>query len=153
MSFPNHGALTDALFASLQTSLGTSPVDPLVGDGVAPAGGGWLEGQPGDGVFRPYCVLVSAGASTRGMSIATYEPVVWTVGFSLRSFGGSRVQCDRMADRARNVVAGIVGTSFGQPSWRVISVEWQSLGPVVRVDSTSPAFWQVFDSVSLVVSF
>jgi hypothetical protein len=152
MTFPDHGALTDLFLESLQTGLGTGPADPLVGDALAPAGGGWLDGQPGDGVFRPYVVLASGGAAVRGPALSSYDPLIWTVGFSLRSFGGSRSQCDRMAHRARGVISEVAGSLFGDPAWSVISVEWQGLGPVVRVDAVSPPFWQVFDTVSLVVS-
>jgi hypothetical protein len=152
MTFPDHGALTDAFLTSLQTGLGSSSTDPLVGDALAPAAGGWLEGQPGDGVFRPYVVLASGGAAVRGPGLASYDPLIWTVSFSLRSFGGSRSQTDRMAHRARGVTSQIAGATFGSPAWSVISVEWQGLGPVVRVDAVNPPYWQIFDTVSLVVS-
>ena len=117
---------------------------------MAPADGGWLHGQPGDGVFRPYVVLVSSGASPRYQDLSTTWPG-WTVSFSLRSFAGSRRQCDWMGMLVRSAAQGFNHTSFGESeAWKVIGVEWSGLGPVSRVDATNPPFWQVFDSVSFV---
>jgi hypothetical protein len=147
----DHGVLTDHVLAALQASfdeLTTPP--PLVGDGEAPIDGGWVEGQPGSGAFRPYTVLVSAGAAPRGPDLGSPEPP-WAVGFSLRSFAGSRKQCDWIATKARLAVRGLLRDEFDAP-WKVSGVEWQSLGPVVRVDATSPKTWQVFDSTVLVCS-
>lgn len=148
----DHGLLTDLVLAHLESQVAglvDSPALPLVGDGVAPDGGGWLEGQPGAGVFRPYVVVASAGAVPRYLDVSSFDPD-WGVGFSLRSYGGSRKQCDWMATLSRRAVAGVASLAVGE--WRVIGVEWGTLGPVSRVDATSPPFWQSFDSVSLVLS-
>lgn len=146
----DHGALTDALLAHLTTELGTGSTDPLVGDGEKPETPcGWLDGQPGFAVFRPYVVLVSAGAVPRALGIDGPLPT-WAVNWSLRSFGGSRDQCDQMATKARRAVAGFTQSKFGDaPQWKVAGTEWPALGAVTRVDATKPAFWQVFDTVTL----
>jgi hypothetical protein len=148
----DHGLLTDLVISHLEdriAALVSSSALPLVGDGVAPDGGGWLEGQPGQGVFRPYVVVASGGASPRYQNLSTFEPN-WGANYSLRSFGGSRKQCDWMATISRQAIEGMVPTAVG--TWQVIGLEWGSLGPVSRVDATAPPFWQVFDSVSLVLS-
>jgi hypothetical protein len=146
------GLLTDSLLSHVTAriaSLVVSTPRPLVGDGVAPAGGGWLEGQPGQGVFRPYAVVASAGVSPVYQNLSSFDPD-WNASFSLRSFGGSRKQCDWMANLSRLAIAGFVPKSVG--SFSVIGLQWGGLGPTSRVDATEPPFWQVFDSFSLVLS-
>jgi len=129
--------------------LGGSDLEPLVGDGAAPADGGWLHGQPGSGVYRPYVVVVSRGASPQWNDLV--DEGTWSVGFELRSFGGSRRQADLMAHMARLAVDGLVtGQSFGTPVGKVVGTQWVSLGAVVRVDATAPPTWQVFDTITLV---
>lgn len=147
----DHGSMTDLVLSRLQQAIDagvSSSAKPLVGDGVAPADGGWLQGQPGDGTFRPYTVLVSGGAVPRYLDVSTFAPD-WAVSYSLRSFGGSRRQCDWMATLARKAAYAVHQGTF--TGWQVIGLEWGSLGPVSRVDSTSPPFWQVFDNVTFVV--
>jgi hypothetical protein len=148
----DHGLLTDLVIAHLESSISSivsSSSVPLVGDGLAPDNGGWIQGQPGDGVFRPYVVLASGGAAPRYPDLHSFDPQ-WAVSYSLRSFGGSRKQCDWMATLSRKSINGIVTTQVAE--WSVIGLEWGSLGPVSRVDSTAPPFWQVYDNVSLVLS-
>lgn len=145
------GALTDAVLSSVEASLASSGLtDPLVGDGVAPSLGGWIDGQPGSGLFRPYVVIMCSGAVPRYGTPASYTPS-WAVAFALRSFGGSRPQADLIAGYARDCVASLGKTAFGvAEEWKVINVEWGSLGATVRVDATAPAFWQAFDAFTLV---
>lgn len=142
------GALTDAFVAELESGLATAGLtSPLVGDGAAPAEGGWVAGQPGSGLFRPYVVLVAGGATPRWQDPSTYTPC-WAVAFSPRSYGGSRAQCDLMATAVRSCAESMAKTVFA--GWKVVNVEWGSLGATTRVDATSPPFWQAFDMVTLV---
>lgn len=148
----DHGLLTDlviARLAEMTATLAPSASLPPVGDGVAPDSGGWIDGQPGSGVFRPYSVVVSGGAAPRYQDLSSFEPD-WAVGYSIRSFGGSRKQCDWMATLCRRSMASMVRMDVG--GWSVIGIEWGSWGPVSRSDATSPPFWQVFDTVTLVLS-
>ena len=139
------GALTDLVLAHLGTA------NVLVGDGVAPAEGGWLSGQPGAGVFRPYATLVVTGGVPAALGLDSDFPA-WAVGFSLRSFGGSRSQCDAQAALARGAMEGLQQETFGAAAWVIAGVQWQALGAMVRVDASSPPFWQVFDTLALVCS-
>ena len=126
----DHGALTDYVLAALTAGIAanvTGSALPLVGDGVAPADGGWIHGQPGDGVFRPYVALVSGGASPINEHLDSFNPD-WSVTFSLRSFGGSRKQCDWMATLMRGLIAGLAHHTVG--SWSIIGIRWGSWGPV-----------------------
>ena len=150
----DHGALTDLVLGYLATAFEsnvdiTSGKEPPIGDGVAPAEGGWDAGQAGTGVFVPYVVLVSGGAVPVALDIANSVPA-WGVGFSLRSFGGSRAQCDWIATQSRRALEGIKRSTFGDPVAKVINVQWVTLGPVARNDSTAPPSWGVFDTVTLV---
>jgi hypothetical protein len=145
----DHGALTDAILTQMATS------GELVGDGVAPVDGGWLQGQPNQSVFVPYTVLVSTGANV--MINDLDGNLDWTVNFNLRHFGGSRKQCDWIATKIRNVIdAGpnnLLHSVFGTTvPYKVTSIQWQALGAVNRVDTVNPAFWQTFDTVGFVCS-
>jgi hypothetical protein len=149
----DHGALTDLVLDALATNMATLTAPdpaPKVGDGVAPVDGGWADGQPGTGVFVPYVTLVSGGAAPRALSPGSHIPV-WAVGFSVRCTGGSRKQCDWVATTARRALTGLDKQKFGDPEWKVINVEWASLGPVTRTDATSPAIWSVYDTITVVV--
>jgi hypothetical protein len=151
----DHGALTDLVLAHLQAQMAANPdvtagKVPPVGDGAAPTEGGWADGQAGTGIFVPYVVLVSGGAAPFALDPGSSTPT-WAVGWSLRSFGGSRKQCDWMATVAREAIGGLKKETFGTPEvWKVINTQWVSLGPVARNDSTAPPSWSVFDTVNLV---
>ena len=153
-SMIDHGALTDLVLATLGAQLGTAKTSPGIGDGVKPNETGWLGGQPGDDIFRPYLVLVSGGATPIGQDLETSTPM-FGVTFSLRCFGGSRKQCDWMATQARSALFHVIREVFGDPKgdptkyWAVMGLTWGSLGALTRVDATDPPFWQVADTFTL----
>jgi hypothetical protein len=122
---------------------------PPVGDHVAPAGGGWANGQPSSGIFIPYLVLKTGGGAPRALSPASTDPA-WALGITLMATGGSRSQCDWMARVGYRAVRGLTQQRFGTPSWKIINVEWSSLGPMLRNDATDPPFWTVSDTITLV---
>lgn len=134
------GALTDAVLELIAAG------GVLVGDGVAPASGGWDKGQPKVSRFVPYSVTGMAGASVRAYNMGKPSDD-WDVSFSLRSFGGSRKQADWAANLARLSITGMIGTRFGD--YVVGAVIWQSLGGVSRIDSVDPPYWQISDGFSL----
>ena len=142
----DHGALTDLVLGHLQTVSGE-----LVGDGIAPADGGWVKGQPNQSVFVPYSVLASGGASPTVTDFRyTFD---WRVSWSLRHFGGSRKQVDWIATKNRSAVEGLLQEHFGvSDEFKIIGMSWDSLGAVNRIDTTNPAFWQAFDSFSFICS-
>ena len=123
---------------------------PPVGDNVAPAEGGWADGQPGSGIFVPYLVVVTGGGAVRALGQGSVIPA-FSISYSLRSHGGSRTQCDWMAKVGRDGIYGVSQVKFGDPLWKVINVEWAQLGPMLRNDSTAPASWSVSDTFLLVV--
>lgn len=145
----DHGALTDAILTQLATS------GELIGDGIAPVDGGWLQGQPNQSVFVPYTVLVSTGSNV--MINDLDGNLDWTVNFNLRHFGGSRKQVDWIANKTRSVVDAGVNTllhsTFGTAEvYKVTAIQWQTLGSVNRVDTVNPAFWQCFDNLGFICS-
>lgn len=148
------GVLVDTVIEHLETVIAADPgvtsgKEPPVGDNAAPDAGGWANGQPGSGIFVPYVVLATGGSAPRALALSTYVPA-WAVGFSLRSHGGSRPQCDWMARVARDAIENLKQTKFGSPVWKVINVEWAALGPMLRNDSTAPPTWSVSDTFTLV---
>jgi len=152
----DHGALTDLVLETLAAAVAANPdvttgKEPPIGDGVAPAGGGWVEGQPGNGVFVPYGVLASGGGAPRALDLGGHVPG-FAIGFSLRAHGGSRSQCDWMATVLRSSIEGLSHQTFGADPWKIINIEWPTLGPVSRVDAVAPPFWQVFDTFNLICS-
>ena len=145
----DHGALTDAIIAQLQTS------GELVGDGIAPEEGGWLKGQPNRSVFVPYVVLVSAGSNV--MINDLDGNLDWTVNWNLRYFGGSRKQLDWIATKIRHTIdAGpnnLLHSIFGDiEPYKITAIQWQTLGSVNRVDTVNPPFWQCFDNLGFICS-
>ena len=150
----DRGALTDAVLDHVSTQLAAATgvtvgkVPPL-GDHVAPKEGGWVNGQPGSGLFVPYVVLKTGGGAPRALSPATTDPA-WAMNFTFVSNGGSRAQCDWMSRALYEAVAGLKNTRFGDPAWKVINVEWSALGAMLRNDATDPPFWSVSDTVLLV---
>lgn len=143
----NHGLLTDALISKVSSSSGQ-----LVGDGVAPDGGGWASGQPNQGIFVPYIVVVSQGA--RVVIEDFTNKVDWHVTWNTRCFGGSRKQVDWIAQKARESIDEMNKTIFGYEAlpYKVINVDWENLGAVTRIDTVNPPYWQVFDTFSLICS-
>lgn len=141
----NIGALTDLAFATIATT------NLKVGDGVAPVDGGWLSGSANVDAFIPYTVISSVGAALALPDLWS-EPD-WSATFSLRSYGGSRKQCDFAANVARNAVKTLRDESFGPVNWfKIINVADWRIGSVERLDQVDPPYWQVFDSFSLICS-
>lgn len=144
----DHGALTDLIISQISTTTGE-----LVGDGIAPADGGWLQGQPNQNIFVPYTVVVSAGAN---VTINDLDGRLdFQVNWSLRHFGGSRKQCDWIAQKTRDAIDGgpnnLLHQNFGSVmQYKITAIQWQTLGAVSRVDTVNPAFWQAYDSVGIV---
>lgn len=123
-----------------------SQAELLMGDNLAPAEGGWVNGQPQSGLFKPYTVLMLMQSSpTDGFC---EPPKEWVTQFSVRHYGASRAQLSRQANTAR--VALLVPWVDGQ--WRSMRMHWESFGSVQRVDSTDPPFWQCYDALTVQVS-
>lgn len=142
----DHGALTDRMIETLAQA-----TEERVGDGVAPADGGWLAGQPNVGVFVPYLVLVDGGMIPRN-DVMCDNPD-WLATWSVRYFGGSRSQCDWIASKGRNALPSLDRMTFGGLDvYQVQSRDLVSIGAVTRVDQVDPPYWQCFDTVQLLCS-
>lgn len=144
----DHGALTDAVLASLIGATGE-----LLGDGVAPGEGGWVMGQPNTDVFRPYGVLVDGGMNpiqTPNL-IRTGRPD-WTATWSLRYFGGSRKQCEWIAGVFRPAIEVMRGMVFGTDPHLVRTVDPLMMGSVMRNDQVDPPYWQVIDNLTMQIT-
>lgn len=138
------GAVTVLLLATLREG------GSLVGDGIAPEGGGWLSGQPNVSAFHPYGVLAFTGGMPPDTTFRYSEQVrSWELSWRLGAYGGSRAQCDRVAGVLRGSLEGVLGLVFGDPAYRVTGLSWRSLGPMTRNDSIDPPMWSVLDSFSV----
>lgn len=137
------GALTAQVVMAL-----ASESRQLVGDGIAPAGGGWLSGQPNVSAFVPYGVVLFQGASLPDPALRYSQQIrSWETQWRVSSYGGSRVQCDWVATLMREGVDDCIGQEFG--GYRVSTAMWRSLGPMNRSDAVDPPMWNVSDSFTL----
>lgn len=137
------GAMTELYLDHLRTE-----TENYVGDGVAPAEGGWLKGQPNQSVFVPYIVAVNEGSSVFSQDFRNVTE--WRVSWSMRYFGGTRKQLDWMALKGREAIQSFLKTEFGTDVYRVSGIEWRGLGSVNRVDAVNPPYWQAFDSFAFI---
>ena len=139
----NIGQLTTQVVMALSESSGQ-----LIGDGIAPKGGGWLSGQPNVSAFVPYSVLIFQGAQLAEPAWSYNEQIrAWTTEWRVTSFGGSREQCDWMASAAREGVDDCIGQDFD--AYRVSMAQWRALGGMMRDDSIDPPMWSVSDTFTL----
>lgn len=135
------------LTAQVVMALG-SESGQLVGDGIAPQGGGWLSGQPNVSAFVPYGVLLFQGALTADPALRYREQVrAWNTTWRVSSFGGSREQCDWIAALMREGLDDCIGQEFG--AYRVSMASWVSLGAMTRSDAIDPPMWTVSDTFTL----
>lgn len=120
----------------------------LVGDGIAPEGGGWLSGQPNVSAFVPYGVVSFQGAALSDTALRYSEQVrSWGTQWRVSSYGGSREQCDWVATLMRAAVGDCIGQQAG--AYRVAMASWRSLGPMMRSDAIDPPMWSVSDAFTL----
>lgn len=138
------GALTDLTIDHLQDITGQ-----LIGDGVAPAEGGWVAGQPNSGAFAPYLVIISGGAAPRFSALDDLSTAIlsWEVTYQMRGYGGSRAQVDWIMSVGRAALEGMTHSAFGSSdTYRIKATDWKTLGATARNDSVDPPYWQVVDT-------
>ena len=139
----NIGLLTKQVIGTLEQGS-----KQLVGDGIAPHGGGWLSGQPNVSAFVPYGVVLFSGASLPDPSLRYAEQIrSWETSWRLSSYGGAREQCDWVAALLRGALADCIGEVFG--SYKISMAQWRSLGGMTRNDSIDPPMWSVSDTFIL----
>jgi hypothetical protein len=139
----DHGALTDAILASLGAV-------ELMGDGIAPNEGGWIMGQPNVVAFRPYGVLVDGGMMpVESPQLIKGSRTDWKASWSLRYFGGSRQQCDWIAGVFRPEIDRLRNLEFGTDVHRILNTDPLVIGAVMRNDQVDPPYWQASDNLTL----
>jgi hypothetical protein len=145
-SYPYSGRLlTDAVLAACRV-IGAFPV----GDNSAPADGGWAGGVPNVGEFKAYAVVSSQGALASASPIGA-DRCDWDTTWLAGSYGGSREQCEWVADEIRKPFCDLIGTThdLGGVTWKIMGTVFKNLGAVERIDTTDPPYWQVRDTVGL----
>lgn len=135
----------DRLLEHLLTELANA--DLLGGDNMAPEEGGWVNGQPQSGYYKPYTVLMLQQSSP-GESLT--HCVEWTTQFSVRHFAASRRQLSWQANKAH--VALLRPWVDHLSDWQSSRTRWAAFGSVQRVDTTDPPFWQAYDALEVRVS-
>lgn len=141
--------ISAAVLAAVQTS--GFPADLA----RKPDDGGWTLGSPPgpDSQFTPYTVVVPRSASSSDGPIAD-SSADWRLPYQLTSYGVNGEQVERLADRVRLAVAGMVKTSVTTDSgvYKVQKVGTDALGAVDRVDQTEPPFYVQTDTLVVWVS-
>jgi hypothetical protein len=141
------GALAQLLITQLENESGM-----LVGDGIAPVEGGWIEGQPNVKAFRPYAVLMQGPATPASPDRVVPHHSEWMVNYSLRTFAGSAEQLRFASQTFRNTLATYKPTFGTGDVFKTVFVHWDQLGSNVRNDQVDPPYWQTFDALRFEVS-
>ena len=141
------------LTAHLLSSLTTAGL--LVGDGQAPPTGGWDDDPnlPGSS-YVPYLIInpmaVSEGTGPVGNTAVDYK-----VPYSVTSSGISRAQCEIYADMGRKQIVDLartVVTLGSEGDWKIQQARANSIGGVVRSDTTEPSEFTQSDVVVIYIS-
>lgn len=140
------GPLTQALLDTLTASLGKP-----VGDGQAPAAGGW-RGDPNapTSKFVSYVVLIPLPAQNSSGSLGDSQSE-WRLGYQLVSVGIRRDQVELISDRSRGLLDALRGQKLqlGDHRWGLQQVRTEVIGGLARNDATDPPYWTQADQVSL----
>ena len=144
--------LTAKIFSALRLGIDGG----FVGRGVAPQGGGWPKGEPGQGDFVDYAVLSTGTAVTP----APGEPermaarrISWLLNYQVAYHSVNESKVDTVAYGGRKVLVGIEGpVVLDDVEWTIQSVLIPQFGDTRRDDSTNPSHWKVTDAVSLHLS-
>jgi hypothetical protein len=147
-------ALTTEVVAYMATALAGENI--LVGRGLAPPAGGWVNGQPGTSEFVNYVTIKTGNATS---PVPGNPPELgrartsWEVSYSLTSVGALESHADDVGDSVRSAIVGLPDSfTLRGFTWSLQKVNTPRLGATVRNDSTDPAFWEVTDDVSLWLS-
>jgi hypothetical protein len=137
------GIVTDEVLEHLENAM--APL--MVGDGVAPAAAGWIEGTPNsEAGFVEYLVLKyagSAGGELANTPLCSTNPVLYRVGYSLASYALDRRGADALAEASRDALALLPGRSSGggDSTWASVGAWMDSFSGASRDDSTNPKLW------------
>lgn len=124
-----------------------------VGDACAPTETHGWTGQPNlpGSEFIPYTVLVPKAATDSSGSLAQSQEL-WKFPYLIWAYGVARDQCEWMADRTREFLAGLRGQTvdLSSATYKIQQVRTDSIGEVTRYGgSTDPSFYAQADSVSV----
>ncbi len=142
------GELTKNLLSHLESVGGGL----LVGDGIAPFDGGWLEGQPNVSAFRPYTVLQGGQAAPMQRDRMVPSESEWQVTYQTRTFSGSTTQLRTYAQKVRNVVTAYADPFGVADVFNVVHTHCAQLGMEQRNDAVDPPYWSVTDAWRIEVS-
>jgi hypothetical protein len=140
------GELVDHLIGELGSGI-------LVGRGVAPAGAGWVGGQPGMSEFKAYTVVKTGKAGLLESDPIGRNRMSWKCNYQLTSSGGNEEHADDVADWVRAAVVSLPTTfTLRGVEWVLQKIDVPELGNTVSSSAVDPPFWNVTDAVSLWLS-
>lgn len=150
-TIPERDLLTQAVVAHLVLSLGT---EVAVGRGIAPPEGGWSEGQPGKGFFKPYVVVKTRMARPNPPeTIGRDRRIRWIMNYQLSVASKLESMVDSQAHLVRTKFLAFTGIyDLGDGSYEVEQADISTFGATVPNNSTNPPYWDVTDDVSVWLS-
>lgn len=131
---------TTAIVTRLETT------DLPVGDGRAPADGGW-QGTPGDSVFLAYLVLYQIGVLRAGPDAALSNRYTDPqLRYQVTAVGIDRLSAETAADLA---TAALVGSPLVVPGRSTVLLIPESSVGATRDESVNPPVFTAFDRFRL----
>lgn len=130
----------------------------VVGDGVAPEEGGWVEGAPNSpGGFVPYVVVKPSGAVTAhqgGYALCMTTAVMISAPYTVTAYEHSRIEADRLAALSRAVMkSGRWAVPFSSDLvLKQNSLYIDSVVGASRDDSVYPKMWSAATNLRLVLA-
>ena len=129
-------------------------VQILVGDVVAPTGGGWQEDSSKIGAeFVPYVVVTPNTATPKDPSLDDPSQD-WAVPYTVTVYGVDRNQVEDLADVVRVALLAVkkVALTMSQSNWRMTTIKCNSIGGVGYTSAVSPTAYSQSDSFTLTLS-
>lgn len=150
----NRAPITTALVAALAPNVGDGTSNWLADNAKQPKGSGW-QGDPGDSAFVPYIVLTAlpsqelvTGLTADGWGSRT--PIVQP--YAVTCIGNSARQCELLADRARDNLVDLSGTSPAGANGEITSILPVTLGGIQRTDQDHGSYFVQTDVVNVRIS-
>ena len=139
-------ALTELVIAAVAST------GKAVGDNQMPVGqANWI-GQPmtPGSVYQPFAVVSELNAS-RSWGGLTDPQSDWQMPYMVEYFGITRVQCEALAELARDKVSGIRAQSYlvGSATYSVMWVNLDQLGEPQRIDTFKPPVFHAQDGFTV----
>lgn len=126
----------------------------LIGDAEPPDAGGW-DNDPNlpDSSYQAYVVLTPSTVQSGTGSVGS-STTEWRVPYTLSSYGISRAQAEWNADQARKAAVALARSvvTLDTMEWKIQQCRVDSIGGIVRNDSTEPSEFSEVDLITMWMS-